>query len=92
MLSLINYRIKVTLWVVPVNLGLGQRGRLLIMRVYHSNDGRQLIGQMLAYDKHMNFVLAECEEFRKVKVRIGLTPLTPQLDVDMTPFFLSANV
>lgn len=32
------------------------------------NDGRQLVGQMLAYDKHMNFVLAECEEFRTVKV------------------------
>ena len=32
------------------------------------NDGRSLVGQMLAYDKHMNFVLAECEEFRTVKV------------------------
>ncbi|KAK1921762.1 hypothetical protein DB88DRAFT_513031 [Papiliotrema laurentii] len=31
------------------------------------NDGRALVGQMLAYDKHMNFVLAECEEFRTVK-------------------------
>ncbi|OXG12590.1 small nuclear ribonucleoprotein B and B' [Cryptococcus neoformans Tu401-1] len=31
------------------------------------NDGRFLVGQMLAYDKHMNFVLAECEEFRTVK-------------------------
>jgi len=44
MLSLINWRLKVTL-----------------------NDGRQLVGQMLAFDKHMNLVLAECEEFRRVR-------------------------
>ncbi|KAI9636193.1 uncharacterized protein MKK02DRAFT_37046 [Dioszegia hungarica] len=44
MVTLVNYRLKVTL-----------------------NDGRALVGQMLAYDKHMNFVLAECEEFRTVK-------------------------
>jgi small nuclear ribonucleoprotein B and B' len=46
MLSLINWRLKVTL-----------------------NDGRQLVGQMLAYDKHMNLVLAECEEFRHVRAK-----------------------
>ncbi|CDZ98724.1 U1 snRNP component [Phaffia rhodozyma] len=45
-MSLINYRLKVTL-----------------------NDGRSLIGQMLAFDKHMNLVLSECEEFRKIKSR-----------------------
>jgi small nuclear ribonucleoprotein B and B' len=43
MLSLINWRLKITL-----------------------NDGRALVGQMLAFDRHMNLVLAHCEEFRRV--------------------------
>jgi small nuclear ribonucleoprotein B and B' len=44
MLSLINWRLKVTI-----------------------NDGRALTGQMLAFDRHMNLVLADCEEFRRIR-------------------------
>jgi small nuclear ribonucleoprotein B and B' len=46
MLSLINWRLKVTI-----------------------NDGRAFIGQMLAFDRHMNLVLADCEEFRRVRLK-----------------------
>ena len=37
-MSLINYRLRITL-----------------------NDGRQMTGQMLAFDQHMNLVMAESE-------------------------------
>ncbi|TIB38286.1 hypothetical protein E3P86_01717 [Wallemia ichthyophaga] len=44
MLTLINYRLRVTL-----------------------NDTRQIIGQMLAFDRHMNLVLVDSIEFRRLK-------------------------
>ena len=33
------------------------------------NDGRVLLGTLSAYDRHMNLVLADCEEFRTIKSR-----------------------
>lgn len=43
-------------------------GQLLNSRVKVTlQDGRVFIGQLLAHDKHLNIVLADCEEFRLLK-------------------------
>jgi small nuclear ribonucleoprotein B and B' len=47
------------------------------------NDGRALTGQMLAFDRHMNLVLAECEEFRRIrpKKKAGETEAGPMQEM-----------
>ncbi len=39
-------------------------------------DSRQFVGKFMAFDKYMNLILSDCEEFRKVLVK-GKTGARP---------------
>ena len=44
------------------------------------HDGRSIVGTFLAFDKHLNLVLSESEEFRTLKSKGGATMLVERTE------------
>jgi small nuclear ribonucleoprotein B and B' len=53
--------------------GIPRTGKMLALVNYRMRvtiqDSRMFVGKFMAFDKYMNLILSDCEEFRKVAVK-----------------------
>merc|ERR1719393_295840 len=53
--------------------GIPRSGKMLALINYRMRvtiqDSRMFVGKFMAFDKYMNLILGDCEEFRKVSVK-----------------------